>query len=126
MPSQKVYFSIPPLNDQSTAAAGANATSNITGGFSNKNGNANIKFALGSQDRLLDTSDMYLTGRIIYVKSDGVPLTQKDSLNRPVPGTATTKANYSLNNGANLQAVSNQQISNFAGVDFLHGSAKVL
>lgn len=117
MPSQKVYFSIPPLNDQSTAAAGTNATSNITGGFSNKNGNANIKFALGSQDRLLDTSDMYLTGRIIYVKSDGVPLTQKDSLARPIPGTATTKANYSLNNGANLQAVSNQQISNFAGVE---------
>lgn len=105
MPSQKVYFSIPPLNDQSVSSA-ANA---VSGGFSTKNGNANIKFAIGSQDRLLDTSDMYLTGQIIHVKSDGTPLTMKAA-------AAASKADYSASNGANLQAVSNQNVSNFAGV----------
>lgn len=105
MPSQKVFYSIPPLNDQSVSSA----ANSISGGFSNKNGNANIKFAIGAQDRLLDTSDMYLTGKIIHVKNDGTPLTLK-------AGATTTKAEYSANNGTTLQAVSNQNISNFAGV----------
>ena len=105
MPSQKLYFSIPPLNDVST---GLNAGA-ITGGFSNKNGNSNIKFALGSQDRLLDTSDMYLTGQIVMVNSDGTPLT--------IDRGTMTKSHFSENNGVNLQKISNQNISNFAGVE---------
>ena len=106
MPSSKVYFSIPPLNDNSVNSTGGA----ITGGFSNKNGNGNIKFALSSQDRLLDTSDLYLTGQIIHVKSDGTPITLK-------AGATTTKAEYSANNGTTLQAYTNQNISNWNGVE---------
>ena len=106
MPSSKVYFSIPPLNDSSVSSA----ANQISGGFSNKNGNGNIKFALSSQDRLLDTSDLYLTGQVIHVKSDGTPLTLKAA-------AATTKAEYSANNGTGLQAVTNQNISNWNGLE---------
>ena len=106
MPSSKVYFSIPPLNDNSVSSAG----DALSGGFSNKNGNGNIKFAISSQDRLLDTSDLYLTGQILHVKSDGTPLTLKAA-------AATTKAEYSANNGTALQAVTNQNISNWNGVE---------
>jgi len=105
MPSQKLYFSIPPLNDINT---GTNAGA-ITGGFSTKNGNANIKFALGAQDRLLDTSDMYLSGQIIMVNADGTPLT--------ITAGSMAKADFSAKNGTTLQKTSNQNISNFAGVE---------
>ncbi len=88
MPSSKVYFSIPPLNDQSVKSSG----DDLSGGFSNKNGNGNIKFAISSQDRLLDTSDLYLTGQVIHVLNDGSPITLKT-------GATTTKAEYSANNG---------------------------
>jgi len=105
MPVSKVYFSVPPLNDQSTASAG----NVFTGGFSTNKGNANIKFAISAQDRLLDTSDLYLTGRIIHVTSTGAPLTLK-------AGAATTLAEFNANNGAGLQAVTNQNVSNWGGV----------
>lgn len=103
MPVSKVYFSVPPVNDLSISEnAGA-----ISGGFSNAKGNGNIRFQISAQDRLLDTSDMYLTGRIIHVKSDGTPL---------VVPVGTTKANYNAQNGVNLQKVANQNISNWGGV----------
>ena len=102
MPVSKVYFSIPPVNDLSTSE-NVNA---ISGGFSNAKGNGNIRFQISAQDRLLDTSDMYLTGRIIHVKSDQTPLIVPDS---------TPKANYNLQNGANMLAVTNQNISNWGG-----------
>lgn len=103
MPVSKVYFSIPPVNDLSVSEVGGS----ITGGFSAAKGNGNIRFQISAQDRLLDTSDMYLTGRICHVKSDGTPL---------IVPNATTKANYNLQNNANLQAVANQNISNWGGV----------
>lgn len=106
MPSSKVYFSIPPLNDNSVTSAG----DVLSGGFSNKNGNGNIKFAISSQDRLLDTSDMYLTGQILHVDSTGAPITLKAA-------AATTKAEYSANNGTTLQSYTNQNISNWNGVE---------
>ena len=105
MPVSKVYFSIPPLNDQSTQSA----ADKITGGFSNVKGNANIKFAISAQDRLLDTSDLYLTGRIIHCKSDGSPLTLK-------PLAATTLAEFNASQGNTLQAYTNQNVSNWGGV----------
>jgi len=105
MPVSKVYFSIPPLNDQSVSSA----ADVFSGGFSNVKGNANIKFQIGAQDRLLDTSDMYLTGRIIHCTSTGAPLTLKAA-------AATTLAEFNANNGATLQAYTNQNVSNWGGV----------
>ncbi len=80
MPVQKVYFSIPPVNDSSTQMNG----NTLQGGFSANKGNQFVKFALSAQDRLLDTSDMYLTCQIMYVDSSGTPL--------KIPN-GTTKAN---------------------------------
>lgn len=105
MPVSKVYYSIPPLNDQSVSSAG----DVLSGGFSNVKGNANIKFQISAQDRLLDTSDMYLTGRILHVTSTGAPLTCK-------PAAATTLAEFNANNGTGLQAYTNNNISNWGGV----------
>ena len=105
MPVSKVYFSVPPINDQSVSSA-ANA---FSGGFSNVKGNANIKFQISAQDRLLDTSDLYLTGRILHVRADGSPLTLK-------PAAATTLAEFSASQGNTLQAYTNQNISNWGGV----------
>lgn len=103
MPVQKVYFSIPPVNDSSTQMNG----NTLQGGFSANKGNQFVKFALSAQDRLLDTSDMYLTFQIMYVDSSGTPL--------KIPN-GTTRPNYSAGNGANLQALSNLNIGNWAGV----------
>ncbi len=105
MPVQKIYFSVPPINDQATQSA-ANV---MTGGFSLNKGNGNIKFAISAQDRLLDTSDMYLTGRIVHVTSTGAPLTLK-------PLAATTLAEFNANQGNTLQQYTNQNISNWGGV----------
>lgn len=105
MPVSKVYFSVPPLNDQATQSAGGV----ITGGFSNVKGNANIKFAISAQDRLLETADLYLTGRVIHVDSTGAPLTLKAA-------SATTLAEFNANNGATLQKYTNQNVSNWGGL----------
>lgn len=105
MPVSKVYFSVPPINDQSVSSA-ANA---FSGGFSNVKGNANIKFQISAQDRLLDTSDLYLTGRILHVRADGSPLTLK-------PAAATTLAEFNASQGNTLQAYTNQNVSNWGGV----------
>ena len=91
MPVQKIYFSVPPINDQATQSAG----NVVTGGFSLNKGNGNIKFAISAQDRLLDTSDMYLTGRIVHVTSTGAPLTLK-------AGQATTLAEFNAKQHADL------------------------
>ena len=105
MPSQRVYFSVTPLNDQPTTGT---APKTLGGGFSPKNGNDKVRFALGTQDRLLPTDELYLTGQIVHVNSDGTPLAVDASI---------TKANYNLNNGTTLQKFANQNISNFAGVE---------
>ncbi len=106
MPSSRLYFSVPPINDATIQSAG----SVLSGGFSNKGGNPNIKFALSSQDRLLDTSELYLTGQILHVDATGAPLTLKAA-------AATTKAAFCANNGTTLQRYSNQNISNWNGVE---------
>ncbi len=110
MPSQKVYFSIPPLNDQSVQSSTGAV---LSGGFSPKNGNSYVKFALSSQDRMLPTDEMYLTGRICMVNSDGTPLTPMEN-----GGTASiTTPHYGANNGANLTQMANQNISNWNGLE---------
>lgn len=104
MPTQRVYFEIPPLNDQSTTSA----AKVVSGGFSTVAGNENIRFALGSQDRLLPTDELYLSGQIIHVDATGTPI-----------AVATTggidKAHYSLNNTADLTKFANQNVSNWGG-----------
>jgi hypothetical protein len=103
MPVQKIAFSIPAVNDQATSIDSSNQ---LTGGFSFNKGNANIRFHISSQDRLIDTSDMYLTGQIVYLDSNGDPI----SVGSP------TKANYNAGNGANLQRGANTNISQWSGI----------
>lgn len=105
MPSQRVYFSITPLNEQSTSMT---APRTLNGGFSPKNGNDKIRFAIGTQDRLLPTDEMYLTGQIVHLNSDGTPL---------AIDAAIANADYDDNNGVQLQKFANQNISNFAGIE---------
>lgn len=104
MPIQKVNFSIPAINDQSTFIDTSN---NLAGGFSFNKGTANVRFAISAQDRLLDTSDMYLTGQIVYMDSTNTPIQNAN---------AVTRANYNANNGANLTRPCNTNISNWSGV----------
>lgn len=102
MPVSKTFFSVPPVNDSSTQLNG-NA---LTGGFSANKGNQFVKFALSAQDRMLDTSDMFITFQIVYVDSNGTPIRAPDG---------TTRANYSANNGVDLQKISNLNIGNWGG-----------
>ncbi len=102
MPIQKVNFSIPPINDSSTSLSGTS----LTGGFSANKGNQYIKFAISAQERMIDTSDLFLSARIVYVDSAGVPI--------KIPA-ATTKADMGAGNGAGLMAVSNLNLDNWSG-----------
>lgn len=104
MPVQKIAFSIPAVNDQATSIDSSNK---LTGGFSFNKGNANIRFHISSQDRLIDTSDMYLTGQIVYLDSDNTPIQD---------AAAVTKANYNVGNGANLTRPTNTNISQWSGI----------
>ena len=104
MPVQKIAYSIPAVNDQATSI---DAQNKLSGGFSFSKGTANVRFSISAQDRLLDTSDMYLTGQIVYVDADGDPISTP---------AAQTRANRNLNNGANLQVSTNTNISNWVGI----------
>lgn len=103
MPSQKVNFSLPPINDQGTSIDSSNK---LTGGFSFNKGTANVRFAISAQDRLIDTSDMYLTGQIVYLDSSGDPIQD---------ASGVTRVNYNARNGAGLQRPANTNISNWSG-----------
>tara|TARA_R100000388_G_scaffold77225_1_gene56210 strand:+ start:291 stop:1817 length:1527 start_codon:yes stop_codon:yes gene_type:complete len=104
MPVQKVNFSIPAINDQNTFINSANE---LAGGFSFNKGTANVRFHISAQDRLLDTSDMYLTGQIVYMDSSNTPIQDANGVLR---------ANYNANNGANLTRPTNTNIANWAGI----------
>jgi len=95
MPVQRIPFSIPPLNEQSTTASAAGV---LTGGF-RFNGNPNVKFSVPAQPRMLDTSEMYLTGQIVVMQPDNTPLS-----------LANAEANFAANNGANMTRNANQNI----------------
>ena len=103
MPVQRIPFSIPPLNEQSTTASAGGV---LTGGF-RFNGNPNVKFSIPAQPRLIDTSEMYLTGQIVIM--DG-------TTNAPLT-LANAEANFSDNNGANLIKNSNLNVSPWGGVE---------
>lgn len=100
MPLQRINFSIPPLNEINTSA---NAAGTMVGGF-RFNGNPNVKFSIPSQPRMLDTSEMYLTGQVVMMDSAGAPKTFPTN-------------NINDNNGANLTAVANTNISPWGGVE---------
>ena len=97
MPAQKIPFSIPPLNESNTVNAGGL----LTGGFSQTKGNGVVRFSIPAQDRLLDPSDMYLTGRFVLCDSTGATVTALD--------------NMKVSQGADLTAVGNTNISNWGG-----------
>jgi hypothetical protein len=103
MPIQRIPFSIPPLNEQSTTSSAGGV---LTGGF-RFNGNPNVKFSIPAQPRMIDTSEMYLTGQIVIM--DG-------ATNAPL-SLANAEANFGANNGANLIKNSNLNISPWAGVE---------
>lgn len=105
MPVQKINFSIPAINEQATSI---DATNKLTGGFSFNKGTANVRFSISAQDRLIDTSDMYLTGQIVYLDPSGNPIQNANALAR---------ANYNAENGANLTRSCNTNISNWAGIE---------
>ena len=102
MPVQQVYFNIPPINEISTATNG----DTLTGGYSVTKGKQKVTFQISAQDRLLDTSDMYLTFQAINVDANGTPL--------KIP-VGSTRATYNANNGADLARLSNTNISNWSG-----------
>ena len=102
MPVSKTFFSVPPVNDSGTATNG----NTLTGGFSANKGNQFVKFQLSAQERMLDTSDMFLTFQIVYVDSTGKPI--------QMPAAQPT-ASYSDNNGATLQKTGNLNIDNWTG-----------
>tara|TARA_R110002020_G_scaffold7264_2_gene30709 strand:+ start:21462 stop:22988 length:1527 start_codon:yes stop_codon:yes gene_type:complete len=104
MPVQKINFSIPAINEQATTI---NSSNKLAGGFSFNKGTANVRFSISAQDRMIDTSDMYLTGQIVYVDSAGDPIQN---------AAALARANYNTNNGANLTRSCNTNISNWSGV----------
>lgn len=105
MPVSKVNFSIPAINDQATSIDSSNK---LTGGFSFNKGTANVRFSISSQERMIDTSDMFLTGQVVYLKSDGTPIQDAN---------AEQRANYNANNGANLTIPTNTNVSNWNGVE---------
>ena len=102
MPISKTFFSVPPINDSSTQTNG----NTLKSGFSANKGNQFVKFQLSAQERMLDTSDMFLTFQIVYVDSAGTPIKM---------AAASTTASYSANNGADLAKTSNLNIGNWAG-----------
>lgn len=102
MPSSQVYFSIPPINEISTSMNG----DALEGGYSVDKGNQFIKFQISAQDRLLDTSDMYLTYQVVNVDSTGKPIRIR---------AGTTQATYDANQGATMEKLTNLNISNWSG-----------
>lgn len=68
MPITKKHFSLAPLNDN---PVNIDAGGNITGGFSHKDGYPTIKWSIPSQNAMLETSTLHLTGQFLIKKDDG-------------------------------------------------------
>jgi len=103
MPVKKLNFSLSPINDNPTTLQGGN----ISDGFSHKNGFPTVKFSIPAQDVLLDVSNLYLSGQMIVIDSNG-------------GGISTPNAsldNYDVNNGsATIQKQNCINTSNWNGV----------
>ena len=65
------HFSLPPINENQTSI---DASNKLVGGASFNKGHPHVKFSVPAQDRMLKTSEMYLTGQIVVMNSDGTPL----------------------------------------------------
>ena len=104
MPAQKIPFSIPPLNESNTVNAGGL----LTGGFSQTKGNGVVRFSIPAQDRLLDPSDMYLTGRFVLCDSTGATVTALDNMKVSQGGELTAVGNTNISNWGGFQNVMNK------------------
>ena len=93
------HFSLPPINENQTNISGTK----LVGGASFNKGHPHVKFSVPAQDRMLKTSEMYLTGQIVVMNSDGSPLT--------LPA-----GNLENNNGINLTKQATLNWSNWGGV----------
>jgi len=93
------HFSLPPINENQTSISGTK----LVGGASFNKGHPHVKFSIPAQDRLLKTSEMYLTGQIVVMNSDGTTLTLPAS-------------NLENNNGVNLTKQANLNWSNWGGI----------
>lgn len=94
------HFSLPPINENQTSI---DASNKLVGGASFNKGHPHVKFSVPAQDRMLKTSEMYLTGQIVVMNSDGTPLTLPTN-------------NLENNNGINLTKQANLNWSNWGGV----------
>ena len=94
------HFSLPPINENQTSI---DASNKLVGGASFNKGHPHVKFSIPAQDRMLKTSEMYLTGQIVVMNSDGTPLTLPTN-------------NLENNNGVNLTKQANLNWSNWGGV----------
>ncbi len=93
------HFSLPPINENQTSISGTK----LVGGASFNKGHPHVKFSIPAQDRLLKTNEMYLTGQIVVMNSDGTTL--------QMPAT-----NIENNNGINLTKQANLNWSNWGGI----------
>ena len=93
------HFSLPPINENQTSISGTK----LVGGASFNKGHPHIKFSIPAQDRMLKTSEMYLTGQIVVMNSDGTTLTLPNG-------------NLENNNGVNLTKQANLNWSNWGGI----------
>ena len=97
MPIDRNYFSIPALNETNLSNNGGN----LQGGFA-FNGNPTAQFSIPAQNRMLDITNLHLTGQFIVCESDGSVL--------------SSRTNLGDKNGANLSKAGNLNLSNWGGV----------
>tara|TARA_R110001632_G_scaffold58684_2_gene142750 strand:- start:7989 stop:9488 length:1500 start_codon:yes stop_codon:yes gene_type:complete len=105
MPSKKLNFSVSPINDNPTVVSGTT----VINGFSHKNGFPTIKFSIPSQDMLLDTKSLRLSGQLIVKNATGAIQTTASG----------AYASYDTQNGAGLPASQAVNTSNWNGVSSL-------
>ena len=97
MPIDRSYFSIPALNETNLSNNGGV----LQGGFA-FNGNPTVQFSIPAQNRMLDITNLHLTGQFIVCDSTGAAL--------------TSRTNLGEKNGANLSQAGNLNLSNWGGV----------
>jgi len=97
MPIDRSYFSIPALNETNLSNNGGN----LQGGFA-FNGNPTVQFSIPAQNRMLDITNLHLTGQFIVCQADG--------------STLNSRTNLGDKNGGNLSQAGNLNISNWGGV----------
>tara|TARA_R110000868_G_scaffold87498_2_gene244725 strand:+ start:10370 stop:11887 length:1518 start_codon:yes stop_codon:yes gene_type:complete len=91
MPIAKVNFSIPPLNDSNTTTNSGTTPASLTGGFTNTKGNPTVKFSIPAQDRLLNPTQMFLTGQVVHFDAASGTYSDNDGLDG-VNGAIISKA----------------------------------